>query len=289
MSHAASANDRLLFTLFLAFITHAIFIGGLSFMPPQNERAAPSLSVTFVSSQSKNDDKADFLAEYEQKGSGSADEAREITSPFDAPLDAAQVKEVAMELQSKKRQELKTPRIITTISKSQSLDAKPQEAEPDLQKTTEERLNPTDESFDVASMYAEYSAMIEEYAKRPKIRSISTLSTKSHEDAAYMLHFRKKIEQVATSNFPSQAIQNNQFGEVSLKVSIRSNGTVKSVDVIKSSGYNFLDEAARKSVYLAAPFNPFSLEQRKTTDILEIFATWKYDEQRIVKTTIGSG
>lgn len=288
MSQAASANDRLLFTLFLAAVSHAIIIGGLSFAAPEQAKKAPSLSVTLVNSQSKNEDEADYLAEFEQQGSGSTDEAKELTSPYDAPLDAATAKEVAMQMKSEKEQKVTIPRLLTSISSSKAIQNKPEEIAPDVEQQEQEHLNPAEEeSFDIDSMMAEYAAMVQQYAKRPKVRSISTLSTKSHEDASYLQHFRGKIERIATSNFPNAAIAQNQFGEVSLKVVIRNNGTVESVEVVKSSGFSFLDEAARRSVNLAAPFNPFSKEQRKTTDILEIFATWKYDEQRVVKTTIG--
>lgn len=289
MSQSATANDRLLFTLFLACVSHAILIGGLSFAPPEQSKKAPSLSVTLVNSQSENKDEADYLAEFEQQGSGSSEEKRELTSPFDAPLDAATAKKVAMQMKSEKEQEVSVERLITAISSSESVQDKPEEPQPDVEEQNQERLNPEDDSFDLDSMMAEYSAMIQQYAKRPKVRSISTLSTKSHEDATYLQQFRSKIEHVATSHFPAAAISKNQFGDVSLKVVIRSNGTVESVEVVKSSGFSFLDEAARRSVNLAAPFNPFTKGQRKTTDKLEIFATWKYDEQRIVKTTFGSG
>jgi protein TonB len=59
-------------------------------------------------------------------------------------------------------------------------------------------------------------------------------------------------------------------------VSILANGTVKEIVVLKSSGYAILDEAARQSVRLAEPFQPFPAAIRQDTDILQIIRTWKF-------------
>ena len=59
------------------------------------------------------------------------------------------------------------------------------------------------------------------------------------------------------------------------------------IEVLKSSGYRILDEAAIRSVKLAAPFAPFPPEMRRITDILEIIRTWKYDEKMAVSSEGG--
>ena len=62
---------------------------------------------------------------------------------------------------------------------------------------------------------------------------------------------------------------------------------MREIEVLKSSGYRFLDEAAMRSVRLAAPFAPFPPEMRKITDILEIIRTWKFDERQAVSSEGG--
>jgi protein TonB len=290
VSRVATANDRLTFTLFLSAIFTGIVILGVGFVPPKPNNK-PSLSVTIVASHSENNDEADFLANLDQQGSGAAEEIEELTSPYEAPLDAAIVQEVTMQVLSEKKKVVETPRILTTISNSQPVSDAPEEAEtkPEVEQAQEEFINPTEESADVVSLQAEYAAMIQRYAKRPKIRSISTLSTKSADDAEYLQYFKETVDKTGTRNFPAQALMSNQFGEVGLKVEILSNGTLQSVDVVQSSGYAFLDEAARRSVELAAPFLPFTKEMREEVDILEIFATLEYGKQRRVSTNLGQG
>jgi periplasmic protein TonB len=64
-----------------------------------------------------------------------------------------------------------------------------------------------------------------------------------------------------------------------LMVSILANGEVKEIVLLKSSGYSLLDEAAKQSVRLAAPFPPFPAEIRRDTDILQIIRTWKFSDR----------
>ncbi len=56
--------------------------------------------------------------------------------------------------------------------------------------------------------------------------------------------------------YPLQARRRNLEGVVTLQVIIHYTGTATSVDVIDSSGYPILDDAARKSVFAANPLLP---------------------------------
>ena len=48
--------------------------------------------------------------------------------------------------------------------------------------------------------------------------------------------------------------------------------------IMESSGSQILDEAAKKIVRLAAPFEPLPEEISFDTDILEIVRTWRFHE-----------
>ena len=48
--------------------------------------------------------------------------------------------------------------------------------------------------------------------------------------------------------------------------------------ILLSSGSHFLDDAAKKIVGLAAPFEPLPEEISFDTDILEIVRTWRFHE-----------
>jgi protein TonB len=46
--------------------------------------------------------------------------------------------------------------------------------------------------------------------------------------------------------------------------------------VLRSSGFDVLDEAAVRIVELAAPFSPFPPDIKEDTDILDITRTWQF-------------
>ena len=61
-------------------------------------------------------------------------------------------------------------------------------------------------------------------------------------------------------------------------VVIRSDGTLEDIQILSSSGYAVLDEAAIKIVRMAAPYAPFPPKLKATTDKLEIVRTWHFQE-----------
>jgi protein TonB len=63
---------------------------------------------------------------------------------------------------------------------------------------------------------------------------------------------------------------------VVLDVAISPNGSVHSVNLITSSGSKVLDDAAKRIVELAAPYEPFPPDIRKDVDILHITRTWQF-------------
>ncbi len=140
---------------------------------------------------------------------------------------------------------------------------------------------------EIASLEAQLAREKEAYAKRPKVRQLTSVSTRESFDALYVEAFRREVEKVGTDTFPQQAMRERTFGQVRLMVALNPNGQVREIEVLKSSGYRVLDEAAMRSVRLAAPFAPFPAEMRKITDILEIIRTWKFDERRAVSSEGG--
>ena len=71
------------------------------------------------------------------------------------------------------------------------------------------------------------------------------------------------------------------YGDLRLLVIIRKDGSLEGIEVLKSSGYAVLDEAAIKIVRMAAPFSPFPAELSATTDKLEIIRTWQFQENEL--------
>jgi protein TonB len=60
-------------------------------------------------------------------------------------------------------------------------------------------------------------------------------------------------------------------------VGINSDGTLSNVEIMKSSGYSVLDDAAIRIVKLAAPYAPFT-NDLKDYDRVEIIRTWRFEK-----------
>ena len=130
-------------------------------------------------------------------------------------------------------------------------------------------------SHDIASMDVELGQSLQAYARLPRRKFISA-STREHSYAAYMEAWRRKVERIGNLNFPEQARAQGLSGSLVLEVALLPDGRVASVEILRSSGYPVLDEAAKRIVYLAAPYAPFPESIRKETDVLHITRTWKF-------------
>ena len=60
-------------------------------------------------------------------------------------------------------------------------------------------------------------------------------------------------------------------------VSIRSDGAVESVTIVKSSGVPALDEAIRRVVYSQTPYEAFTPGMAREMDVIEIRRSWYFD------------
>jgi protein TonB len=88
--------------------------------------------------------------------------------------------------------------------------------------------------------------------------------------------WRRKVEQIGNLNFPEQAKRDRLSGSLVLRVAVRSDGSVESIRVVRSSGSKILNDAATAIVRLAAPFAPFPAGIRAEADVLEITRTWQF-------------
>ena len=77
-------------------------------------------------------------------------------------------------------------------------------------------------------------------------------------------------------NYPEEVRRLKLVGDLIMTVGIRTNGSVESIDVRRSSGLPQLDQAATRIVRLAAPYSPLPDHISKSVDILHITRTWQF-------------
>jgi protein TonB len=94
---------------------------------------------------------------------------------------------------------------------------------------------------------------------------------------AYIQAWVLKVQQWGNRNFPDEARRGGLTGSLTMSVTLRADGTVVNMTLMRTSGHDVLDEAARRIVALAAPYAPFPESLRtEHGDSLTIRRTWQF-------------
>ncbi|HAB08149.1 MAG TPA: energy transducer TonB [Alcanivorax sp.] len=280
-----TAGDRLGFTLFLALAVHGVLLFGVGFAPEEPRAAPNSLDVTLAMHRADDaPEEADFIAQANQVGSGTEEDKSELTTTEEAPFSDPDSREVQLqEPTARQPTPVTRQKIIVTRARSErDIASEQQDRNQDDPRRKADQDNVDELSREIASLQARLDKQKQAYAKRPRVRRLTSVSAKAHYEAAYIEAFRRKVEATGTRHFPRRALDSNTFGGVRLMVALRRDGGIEEVKVLQSSGHDFLDQAAVQSVRLAAPFEPFTQDMRERMDVLEIIRTWKFDANRRV-------
>ena len=276
-----SPGDRLSFTVFLAVALHAALILGVTFTYVTSKPSTHTMEVTLAQQRAKRrPENADFLAQINQVGSGALEEKAIMTAPTVAQFQDTEIREINQDIpqsSSYKTVEQKQTAITTTAKTdhkvtvdSDATEVIPQKAEFKNKKSLQAR------ALEIASLEARIDHQRQIYAKRPRIKRLTSLSTASSADAFYLNSWRRKIESIGNLNYPQKARENKLYGSLRLMVAILPDGSLKEVELLESSGHQVLDDAAVRIVRLSAPYAPFPDELRQSTDVLEIIRTWQF-------------
>ena len=276
-----SPGDRLSFTVFLAVALHAALILGVTFTYVTSKPSTHTMEVTLAQQRAKRrPENADFLAQFNQVGSGTMEKKAIMTAPTEAQFQDTEIRETSQDVPqsaSHRAVEQKQTAITTTARTdhnvtvdSEATETAPQKAEFENKKSLQAR------ALEIASLEARIDRQRQIYAKRPRIKRLTSLSTVSSADAFYLNSWRRKIESVGNLNYPQKARKNKLYGSLRLMVAILPDGSLKEVALLKSSGHQVLDDAAVRIVRLSAPYAPFPDELRQSTDVLEIIRTWQF-------------
>ncbi len=269
-------RDRLSFTLFLALSLHAAVILGVGFTTEDAGEPLPTIEVTLAHhADPEAPEDADFIAQSNQQGSGTEAEALETTTRTEADFLSEEIRPVTPE---------PVPVMVPEPALKRELLSTVTAAEDQV--TTEEEVpvepaelarDPTTFAYDelaqeIASLEARIAEDERALAKRPRVKRLTSVSTKSADEAAYLNAWRQKVERIGNANYPDGSV----YGDLRLLVVLRFDGVLEEVRLLKSSGHKVLDDAALRIVRLAAPYQDFPVEMRKKYDRLEIIRTWQF-------------
>jgi protein TonB len=277
-----SASDRLGFTLFLALTLHAIVVLGVGFTQSErsNVEPLPSLDIIIANSKSLEAvENPDYLAQVDQAGGGNADEKARPSAPVSAPTPIDQKGLSDQDRIESRKQQL-------TLSKLYFLTQ--QEADNSIQKSRQSHAQEAEQkpasevdqrASKIARLQAEIREMSVNYAKRPRILTL-TASTRKAVEASYLASWVQKVEQTGNLNYPSEARLKKLDGRLRMSVRVNAEGELLDMQITSSSGSSILDEAAKQILRMAQPFPAFSDELRERADQIVIIRTWDFKSNR---------
>jgi protein TonB len=295
--------------LAVAGALHLMLLLGVSFeMPdPPSERAATRplevIVLRHAAPTEKRPEKADAYAQVDREGGGPEEVAEPEIEPAPepaAPPPAPEPTEQAEPLPPPVPVEALTPvppqplerSTLTATLPDLATEQPPPTPEPQPEAAPEpqpeaipeaEAMPPevtaaqimASRSLEIAELTARINEKSNAYANRQRRKAISA-STREYKYANYLEAWRRKVERIGNLNYPDEAKQHKLYGNLILHVAVRSDGSIERVRVLRSSGFDVLDEAAVRIVELAAPFSPFPPDIKEDTDILDITRTWQF-------------
>ncbi|BAV34724.1 biopolymer transporter TonB [Sulfuricaulis limicola] len=280
-----SQADRFGVTMFGSFLVHMVLILGVTFTLPKlrDLPGLPSLEIALVQTSSdKRPQDAEFLAQANQDGGGDSD-TQEIAKN---PLPVREISPVNRDFptfQSMPEKRVESLREKTTLlSRNEARKIKQQESQPDkkelqLQPPILGLMTHQEIQEERARLNAEIDRTWQEYQKRPR-RKFLNARTQEYKYAVYLEGFRAKVERIGNLNYPAEAKRRSIRGSLQLGVILAPDGSVKTIELIRSSGHKVLDDAAKHIVELSSPFQPFPDDIRSDMDEMHITRTWRFND-----------
>ncbi|OGS93622.1 MAG: energy transducer TonB [Gallionellales bacterium GWA2_59_43] len=272
----ASLTARVSAAMTLSVALHAFALFGIALVMPEPASLADMmkpLQVVLVNSKSKSrPTDADALAQANLDGGGNTAEDRQAKTPLptisdDQQFTPEQVARRVAELEQESKR-------LMTRMKGDYTVAQPA---PKKDQTSANRSGDdlVQRSLEIARLEAQISKNTDAYQKLPRRKYISA-RTQSAVEAQYIVDWRTKVERIGNLNYPEEARRQQIYGRLQLTVEINKDGSIRTIEVSRSSGHRILDAAAMRIVKLAAPYSPLPPEIAKDWDVLSITRTWTF-------------
>ncbi len=106
-------------------------------------------------------------------------------------------------------------------------------------------------------------AEVDKEINRARDPNTVTLDTTDFRYWSYLRGLKNRIEYIW--KYPEEARREGIEGQLLMKFTIEKSGKVTDVEVLRSSGYPMLDDAAKKALYDASPVNPLPDSWKKNS------------------------
>jgi protein TonB len=277
-----SAHDRLLHAAFgISILVHAVALS-IHFKLPQAlkwESSAPPLEVVLVNAKTKEKPtKATVLAQSNLDRGGTVDERRRARTPLPVTEPRNPGRDLADAQRRTQQREVQQQDVLTQTRPSNAKvpAAAPQPAPADEPSPKQSGRDLADLTLAAMRLQAQIAKQVDEYQQRPRKKFIGASATE-YRFAQYEEDWRNKVERVGADNYPAEA-RGRLYGNLRLTVTLRSDGSIESIDLDRSSGLKVLDDAAFKIVRMGARYARFPENIRRDTDLLVITRTWFFGQ-----------
>ncbi len=274
------ASDSLVLAVAVAVGLHAAIIGLVHFevLGQRPDNVPASLDVILVEWASETPpEEADFLAQVSQRGGGASPDLQRPAETVPAGEPEPAIEPEPVQEPSDAQQTEASPSELLAYQEPIEALPLPERIDQASQDQTDSR-ELIRQSLAMARTAPDRFAETQDFPERPRRRFVSA-NTQEHLYASYMRSWVAKVERVGNLNYPDQARRMNLEGSLVLSVDVLADGSVDQIRVLRSSGYDVLDEAAVRIVRLSSPFAPLSEEIRAEVDILTITRTWQFSSR----------
>jgi protein TonB len=275
---------RLQKALFISFVFHGALLTLRIAAPERFDRLfsdAP-LDVILVNTRAKAEapDKAQALSKTQLAGGGELKSGRAAS-----PLPTATTTSVGDMTESMQRQ-------VTAMRKEQSLllaqvkNLLAQLPPPQPHKTQTAQDAADQKRRQLLKLLAEIEERINQDNARPRKHYVSP-ATKQVAYALYYDTLRRKIEDRGTRYFPVTHSGQKLYGELTMIITVNTDGRVLVTEVVQSSGQPDLDRRAQAIATAAGPFGEFTEEMRRQADQLAVVSRFIFSRDNTLQTKGG--
>ena len=270
--------------LFISFAFHGALLTLRIAAPERFERlfSDTPLDVILVNTSAKADapEKAQALAQTQLAGGGELKSGRAAS-----PLPTAANTALGDMTESMQRQ-------VAAMRKEQSLllaqvkNLLAQLPPPQPQKTQAAEDAVEQKRRQLLKLLAEIEERINQDNARPRKHYVSP-ATKQVAYALYYNALRRKIEERGTRYFPASNGGQKLYGELTMIITVNTDGRVLATEVVQSSGQPDLDRRAQAIATAAGPFGEFNEEMRRQADQLAVVSRFIFSRDNTLQTRGG--
>ena len=270
--------------LFISFAFHGALLTLRVAAPERFDRlfSDTPLEVILVNTRAKADapEKAQTLAQTQLAGGGELKTGRAAS-----PIPTAATTVVGDMAESMQRQ-------VAAMRKEQSMllaqvkNLLAQLPVPQPQKNQ----NAPDEAEKKRRQLLKLLAEIEERINQDNARPRKHYVSPATREAAYALYYdalRRKIEDRGTRYFPAASNGQKLYGELTMIITVDTDGRVLNTEIVQSSGQVELDRRAQAIATASGPFGNFTEEMRKQADQLAVVSRFIFSRDNTLLTRGG--